>query len=82
MMIVASLLMLLASCHGNSKRLFPSKLKDSYLITYSKNEIVVESDDDATHFIYKNGEYFTSSFGSDSIVFFSTVKDYRSLVSR
>lgn len=77
MMIVASLLMLLASCHGNSKRLFPSKLKDSYLITYSKNEIVVESDDDATHFIYKNGEYFTSSFGSDSIVFFSTVKDYR-----
>ena len=54
MMIVASLLMLLASCHGNSKRLFPSKLKDSYLITYSKNEIVVESDDDATHFIYKN----------------------------
>lgn len=77
MMIVASLLMLLASCHGNSKRLFPSKLKDSYLITYSKNEIVVESDDDATHFIYKNGEYFTSSFGPDSIVFFSTVKDYR-----
>lgn len=53
MMIVASLLMLLSSCHENSKRLFPSKLKDSYLITYSKNEIVVESDDDATHFIYK-----------------------------
>lgn len=85
MMIVASLLMLLSSCHGNSKRschenskrLFPSKRKDSYLITYSKNEIVVESDNGATHFIYKNGEYFTSSFGSDSIVFFSTVKDYR-----
>ena len=84
MMIVASLLMLLSSCHGNSKRschenskrLFPSKRKDSYLITYSKNEIVVESDNGATHFIYKNGEYFTS-FGSDSIVFFSTVKDYR-----
>ena len=76
MMIVASLLMLLSSCHGNSKRLLPSKLKSSYLVTYSKNEIVVESDDDATHFIYKNGEYFTS-FGSDSIVFFSTVKDYR-----
>ena len=75
MMIVASLLMLLSSCHENSKRLFPSKRKDSYLITYSKNEIVVESDDDATHFIYKNGEYFTS-FGSDSIVFFSTVEDY------
>ena len=85
MMIVASLLMSLSSCHGNSKRschenskrLFPSKRKDSYLITYSKNEIVVESDNGATHFIYKNGEYFTSSFGSDSIVFFSTVKDYR-----
>ena len=57
--------------------MFPSKRKDSYLITYSKNEIVVESDNGATHFIYKNGEYFTSSFGSDSIVFFSTVKDYR-----
>ena len=77
MMIVASLLMLLSSCPENSKRLFPSKRKDSYLITYSKNEIVVESDNGATHFIYKNGEYFTSSFGSDSIVFFSTVKDYR-----
>lgn len=50
MMIVASLLMLLSSCHGNSKRLFPSKRKDSYLITYSKNEIVVESDNGATHF--------------------------------
>ena len=75
MMIVASLLMLLASCHGNSKRLFPSKLKDSYLITYSKNEIVVASDVGASHFIYKNGEYF-ASFGSDSIVFFSTVEDY------
>ena len=36
MMIVASLLMLLSSCHENSKQLFPSKLKDSYLITYSK----------------------------------------------
>ena len=70
MMIVASLLMLLSSCHGNSKRschenskrschenskrLFPSKRKDSYLITYSKNEIVVESDNGATHFIYLN----------------------------
>lgn len=74
-MIVASLLMLLSSCHGNRKRLFPSKLKDSYLITYSKNEIVVESDGIADHFIYKNGEYFTSC-GSDSIVFFSTVEDY------
>ena len=70
-MIVASLLMLLSSCHGNRKRLFPSKLKDSYLITYSKNEIVVASDGSASHFIYKNGEYYTS-FGSDSIVFFST----------
>ena len=74
-MIVASLLMLLSSCHGNRKRLFPSKLKDSYLITYSKNEIVVASDVGASHFIYKNGEYF-ASFGSDSIVFFSTVEDY------
>lgn len=85
LLLEISLLMLLSSCHGNSKRschenskrLFPSKRKDSYLITYSKNEIVVESDNGATHFIYKNGEYFTSSFGSDSIVFFSTVKDYR-----
>lgn len=50
MMIVAFLLMLLSSCHGNSKRLLPSKLKSSYLVTYSKNEIVVESDDGATYY--------------------------------
>ena len=36
MMIVASLLMLLSSCHENSKQLFPSKLKDSYLVTVKK----------------------------------------------
>ena len=41
-MIVAVLLMLLSSCHGNRKRL-SSNEESSFLITYSKKEIVIES---------------------------------------
>ena len=73
-MIVAALLMLLSSCHGNRKRL-SSNEESSFLITYSKKEIVIESTKSngvVDHFFYKNGEYFASS---DSILFFSTVKD-------
>ena len=73
-MIVASLLMPLSSCHGNRKRL-SSNEESSFLITYSQKEIVIESIKKkgvVEHFFYKNGEYFASS---DSILFFSTVKD-------
>ncbi|MEH2904391.1 hypothetical protein [Segatella copri] len=72
-MIVASLLMPLSSCHGNRKRL-SSNEESSFLITYSQKEIVIESIKKGVveHFFYKNGEYFASS---DSILFFSTVKD-------
>ena len=73
-MIVAALLMLLSSCHGNRKRL-SSNEESSFLITYSKKEIVIESTKSngvVDHFFYKNGEYFASS---DSILFFSTLKD-------
>lgn len=73
-MIVAALLMLLSSCHGNRKRL-SSNEESSFLITYSKKEIVIESTKSngvVDHFFYKNGEYFASS---DSILYFSTVKD-------
>jgi len=69
-MIVASLLMPLSSCHGNKKRL-SSNEESSFLITYSQKEIVIESIRNGVVF-YKNGEYFASS---DSILFFSTVKD-------
>ena len=71
--IVASLLMPLSSCHGNKKRL-SSNEESSFLITYSQKEIVIESIRNGVveHFFYKNGEYFASS---DSILFFSTVKD-------
>lgn len=41
-MIVASLLMPLSSCHGNRKRL-SSNEESSFLITYSQKEIVIES---------------------------------------
>lgn len=73
-MIVAALLMLLSSCHGNRKRL-SSNEESSFLITYSQKEIVIESTKSngvVDHFFYKNGEYFASS---DSVLFFSTVKD-------
>ena len=73
-MIVASLLMPLSSCHGNRKRL-SSNEESSFLITYSQKEIVIESTKSngvVTHYFYKHGEYFASS---DSILFFSTLKD-------
>ena len=59
---------------GNRKRL-SSNEESSFLITYSKKEIVIESTKSngvVDHFFYKNGEYFASS---DSILYFSTVKD-------
>ena len=74
MIVAAALLMLLSSCHGNRKRL-SSNEESSFLITYSKKEIVIESTKSngvVDHFFYKNGEYFASS---DSVLFFSTVKD-------
>ena len=74
MIVAAALLMLLSSCHGNRKRL-SSNEESSFLITYSKKEIVIESTKSngvVDHFFYKNGEYFASS---DSILFFSTLKD-------
>lgn len=72
-MIVASLLMPLSSCHGNRKRL-SSNEESSFLITYSQKEIVIESIKKkgvVEHFFYKNGEYFASS---DSILFFQQLK--------
>lgn len=54
-MIVASLLMPLSSCHGNKKRL-SSNEESSFLITYSQKEIVIESIRNGVveHFFYKN----------------------------
>ena len=71
--IVASLLMPLSSCSERRESL-SSNTRQSFDITYSKKEIVIESSTKTgkDHFFKKDGEYFSSS---DSILFFSVVRD-------
>ena len=72
-MIVVSFLIQLSSCDKKQIRLSYYE-RPSYLITYSKNEIVIKSSKkkEAEHFFYKNGEYFNSK---ESTLFFSVIKD-------
>lgn len=59
----------------HKKTSLSSNEHSTYDITYSENEIKVESPDMATsksHFYYKNGEYYGSQ---DSTLFFSVVRD-------
>ena len=72
-MIVVSFLIQLSSCDKKQIRLSYYE-RPSYLITYSKNEIVIKSSKkkEAEHFNFKNGEYFNSK---DSTLFFSVIKD-------
>ena len=70
--VTSMLLMLLSSCRDNRSCL-SSDGKLSFFVTYSKNEITIESSKTGVDcFFYKEGEYFASS---DSILFFSTLRD-------
>ena len=68
LIIVASLLIPLSSCSERRESL-SSNTRQSFDITYSKKEIVIESSTKTgkDHFFKKDGEYFSSS---DSILFF------------